>query len=86
VAASPLLTTLGLHPSPHPLSLGEFIAADPTGLTDVPGVWVAGNVTDLTAQVVTAAAGGAAAAAAINADLIAEDTQRAVTGYRSARS
>jgi thioredoxin reductase/SAM-dependent methyltransferase len=82
VASSQVLATLGLRPVPHPLGMGEFIAADPTGLTEVPGVWVAGNVTDLVAQVVTAAAGGVAAAAAINADLIAEDTQRAVTARR----
>src|SRR5215218_6218035 len=80
VASSQVLATLGLHPTAHPLGVGEFIAADPTGLTDVAGVWVAGNVTDLTAQVVTAAAGGVSAAAAINADLIAEDTRHAVTG------
>jgi thioredoxin reductase/SAM-dependent methyltransferase len=86
VASSQVLATLGLHPTTHPLGIGEFIAAGPTGLTEVPGVWVAGNVTDLTAQVVTAAAGGVSAAAAINADLIAEDTERAVTGYRSTRS
>lgn len=44
---------------------------------------MAGNVTDLSAQVITAAAAGlAAAAAAINADLIAEETQQAVTAYR----
>jgi thioredoxin reductase len=86
VASSQVLATLGLVPTAHPLGVGEFIAADPTGLTDVPGVWVAGNVTDLMAQVVTAAAGGVAAAAAINADLIAEDTERAVAGYRGARA
>src|SRR5450755_3413475 len=68
------------------LSRGECIAADATGLTDVPGVWVAGNVTDLTAQVVSAAAGGAFAAAAINADLIAEETRQDVTAYRDLRS
>lgn len=83
VACGQVLATLGLHPTTHPLGLGEFIAADTTGLTDVPGVWVAGNVTDLTAQVVTAAAGGLTAAAAINADLVAEDTQRAVTSHRN---
>ena len=26
--------------------IGEYVPADPTGRTDVPGVWVAGNVTD----------------------------------------
>jgi thioredoxin reductase len=86
VARSQVLATLGLHPSPHPLGVGKYIAADATGLTAVPGVWVAGNVTDLMAQVVTAAAGGVAAAAAVNADLIAEDTQRAVIAYRDRRS
>jgi thioredoxin reductase len=74
VANSGLLTGLGLEPTPHPRGIGESIAADQTGLTAVPGVWVAGNVTDVMAQVVSAAAGGVAAAAAINADLIAEDT------------
>ena len=48
----------------------------------MPGVWVAGNVADLTAQVITAAAQGVAAAAAINADLIAEETERAVANHR----
>jgi hypothetical protein len=39
---------------------------------------VAGNVTDLSAQVGAAAAAGAATAAQINADLVEEDTQRAL--------
>ena len=76
VANSELLATLGLVPTPHPM--GEFIAGDPTGLTAVPGVWVAGNVADLMANVLSSAAAGAAAAAAINADLITEDVERAV--------
>jgi thioredoxin reductase len=85
VARSGVLTSLGLHPVPHPAgaAVGEFIESDQTGLTAVPGVWVAGNVADLQAQVITAAAQGLAAAAAINADLIAEETQRAVDGARA---
>jgi thioredoxin reductase len=86
VARSQLLANLGLHPSPHPLGIGESIAADATGLTDVPGVWVAGNVTDLVAQVVNAAASGASAAAAINADLVAEETRQAVSAARALRA
>ncbi|HEY2126794.1 MAG TPA: NAD(P)/FAD-dependent oxidoreductase [Streptosporangiaceae bacterium] len=74
-----VLATLGLKPTAHPLGVGEYIEADPTGLTAVPGVWVAGNVTDLAAQVGGAAAAGALAGAAINADLVAEEAQRAVT-------
>jgi thioredoxin reductase len=86
VARTQMLSSLGLHPSAHPLGIGEHIAADATGLTEVPGVWVAGNVTDVMAQVVAAAAGGVAVGAAVNADLIAEDTQRAVAAYRDSRS
>jgi thioredoxin reductase len=82
VARSRVLGSLGLHPTAHPLGIGESIAADATGLTEVPGVWVAGNVTDLMAQVVGAAAGGAMVAAAVNADLIGEETRRAVAAYR----
>ena len=81
VARSELLTTLGLIPTPNPM--GEFIAADPTGLTAVPGVWVAGNVADLMANVLSSAAAGAAAAAAINADLITADVERAVEERRT---
>ena len=80
VARSELLTDLGLVPTTNPM--GEFIAADPTGLTAVPGVWVAGNVADLMANVLSSAAAGAAAAAAINADLITEDVERAVDVHR----
>jgi thioredoxin reductase len=79
-ARSDFLATLGLEPTPHPQ--GAFIAADPSGLTAVPGVWVAGNVSDLRAQVLAAAAGGAAAAVAINTELIEEDTESAVTARR----
>lgn len=75
VANSAVLTGLGLEPTAHPMGVGESVAADPTGLTEVPGVWVAGNVTDVMAQVMSSATGGASAAAAINADLIAEDTK-----------
>ena len=42
-----------------------------------PGQWVAGNVTDLMAQVGAAAAAGAGAATQINADLVSHDTHQA---------
>jgi glycine/D-amino acid oxidase-like deaminating enzyme len=48
------------------------------------GVWVAGNITDLSAQVGTAAAAGALAGAMINADLVAEETRDAVAASRQA--
>jgi thioredoxin reductase len=78
VARSEVLRSIGLHPSKHPTG-GEYIAAkDATGQTDVPGVWVAGNVTDLSATVIAAAAQGTLAGATINADLVAEDTRCAL--------
>jgi thioredoxin reductase len=76
VARAGFLAALGLRAAEHPSGLGEHIPADPAGRTDAPGVWVAGNVTDLAAQV------GAAAAAQINADLVAEETRQAVAAYR----
>ncbi|HEX5812934.1 MAG TPA: NAD(P)/FAD-dependent oxidoreductase [Pseudonocardia sp.] len=82
VARAGFLDGLGLRAIEHPNGVGEYIPADPTGQTEAPGVWVAGNVTDLTAQVGAAAAGAATAAARINADLVMEETQAAVAAMR----
>ena len=78
VARTGFLAGLGLTTVPHPSGMGEHLAADPAGRSDVPGVWLAGNVTDLSAQVGAAAAAGASAAAQVNYDLVVEDTRRAV--------
>jgi thioredoxin reductase len=73
------LAAIGLRPVAHPGGIGEYLpGVDPSGRTDVPGVWVAGNVTDPMAQVGASAAGGAMAGARINADLVDEETRRAV--------
>ena len=85
VARSGVLESLGLAAADFEMRgtvLGRHIPADPAGATAVPGVWVAGNVTNLGATVVVAAAGGQAAGAAINLDLIAEETRVAVGAYR----
>jgi len=63
--------------------IGTYVAADPSGATAVPGVWVAGNVADLMAQVIGAAAAGLMVGAAVNANLIAEDIERAVAARRN---
>lgn len=76
VARAGAFAGIGIETTPHPA--GEFIAAEPTGSTSVPGVWVAGNATDLSAQVSMAAAEGARAAQHINADLVMEDADTAV--------
>jgi thioredoxin reductase len=70
---------LGLPIEEHPMGIGTFVPAeDPSGRTAVPGVWVAGNVTDPMAQVITSAAAGLGAGAAINMDLVTEDAANAV--------
>ena len=74
---------LGLVPVAHPSGVAEHLATDAQGRTGADGVWAAGNVTDPTAQVGASAAAGAAAAAQINADLVMEDTGRAVAARRA---
>ena len=59
-----------------------WVVADRTGRTSVPGVWVAGNVANPRAQVITAAGEGSAAAIAINADLVDEDVAAALRDFR----
>lgn len=73
---------LGLRIQQHPSGMGEYVETDADGATGVPGVWAAGNVADLRAQVLSSAAAGAAAAVAINSDLMAEELQAAVAAYR----
>jgi thioredoxin reductase len=76
VARAAAFSGIGIETAEHPM--GSYIAADQAGRTAVPGVWVAGNATDLSAQVSAASADGARVAAQINADLVVEDTDRAV--------
>jgi len=85
VARSQVLESLGLPAadlSEDGHVVGSSVAADADGRTEVPGVWVAGNVTDLAAQVMAAAASGVRAAASLNADLVDEDVEAAVRERR----
>ncbi|WP_199442266.1 NAD(P)/FAD-dependent oxidoreductase [Umezawaea beigongshangensis] len=85
-ARADVLVQLGLELAEQRVGdqvLGTFVPAGPTGATAVPGVWVAGNVADLRAQVISAAASGLTAAADLNADLVAEDTRLAVAAHRA---
>jgi thioredoxin reductase len=64
--------------------VGLHVPAEPlTGRTDVAGVWVAGNVTEMTAQVGASASAGAMAGAHINADLVMAEADSAVNASRS---
>ncbi|WP_329026261.1 NAD(P)/FAD-dependent oxidoreductase [Streptomyces sp. NBC_00690] len=71
------LDGLGLPLEDVPGGMGRRFASGTAGTTEVPGVWVAGNVTDPTAQVGASAAAGALAGAHINADLAVADTEAA---------
>src|SRR3954447_6131150 len=82
-----LLSALGLEAEERlrdGVPFASAVPAGPTGATAVPGVWVAGNVADPTAQVIVAAAAGLMAAAHLTVDLVEEDTQRAVQAHRHA--
>ncbi|GAB3806184.1 FAD-dependent oxidoreductase [Micromonospora zhanjiangensis] len=83
------LEPLGLKPVDVELGghvIGSQLPVDPTGATAVPGVWAAGNVADVRAQVIVSAAAGLTAGAAINADLIAEETRAALAAHRRTRA
>ncbi len=58
-----------------------WVATDTTGHSTVPGLWVAGNLANPRAQVITAAGEGSATAIAINADLVDEDVRNAVRDF-----
>ncbi|MEV0670968.1 NAD(P)/FAD-dependent oxidoreductase [Mycobacterium sp. NPDC050441] len=60
-----------------PGGMGRSFVTGMAGTTDVPGVWVAGNATDLAAQVGAAAAAGALAASHMAANLAIADTNAA---------
>ncbi|WP_420000201.1 NAD(P)/FAD-dependent oxidoreductase [Streptomyces boninensis] len=72
------LDGLKLPTADLPGDMGRSFASGMAGTTEVPGVWVAGNATDLMAQVGAAAAAGAQAGAHINAALATADTDAAL--------
>ncbi len=81
------LDDLGLHEEVQrdgAVVSGTFVPAD-TGVTDVPGLFVAGNLADPAAEVVTAASSGLRAATAVNVDLVQEDVDAAVARRRGER-
>jgi thioredoxin reductase len=80
-ARADLVAALGLEPVERVVDghvVGSFVPAEPTGATAVPGLWVAGNITDIMAQVISSAAAGLMTGAAINGDLVEEDVRLAI--------
>jgi thioredoxin reductase len=70
VAQDSLLTPLGYDPA----------KTLPGGQSNVPGIWVAGNLSNAMAHLIVAAGEGAVAAAGINRDLVQAETAAAVAG------
>ena len=72
VANADLLAPLGagvVDQGMHGAVRGSRVPAGPAGLTEVPGIWVAGNVADISAPVMASAVQGLDAGAALNIDL-----------------
>jgi thioredoxin reductase len=85
-ARAELLAPLGVEPSEIRVDgylLGTQVIANAVGATAAAGVWAAGNVASIPAQVVSSAAAGFAAAASINSDLVASDAYLALEAYRN---
>lgn len=74
------LEALGLETETIPP--GTYLKADDTGHTNVPGVWGAGNVIDLTLQVSECASQGARVAITLNNELIFADAEAALATSR----
>jgi thioredoxin reductase/protein-L-isoaspartate O-methyltransferase len=79
------LAGLGIEPTPfemHGAVLGSVVAVEPTGATAVPGVFAAGNATDVSMTLMASAAHGNRVGAWINAELAGADAARAVRERR----
>ncbi|MEU9454814.1 NAD(P)/FAD-dependent oxidoreductase [Streptomyces sp. NPDC048277] len=79
VARAGFLDGLGLTVREHPMGVGEQVQVDGSGFTGVPGVWAAGNVSDVLAGVPAAMAAGVTAAATIHMDLLTADAKSAAS-------
>ena len=79
------LGPLGIEPTPFEMAgavLGSVIAVEPTGGTAVPGIFAAGNATDISMTLMASAAHGNRVGAWINAELANADATKAVEALR----
>jgi thioredoxin reductase len=85
-ARADFLAALGIEPQPvemHGVAYGSVIRIEPNGATGVPGIFAAGNATDISMTLLASAAHGNRVGAWINAELAAEDAARAVAEHRA---
>ncbi len=79
------LGPLGIEPKPfemNGITFGSVIDVEPSGATAVPGIFAAGNATDIAMILIASAAHGTRVGAWINADLANADAAKAVTERR----
>lgn len=69
-ANSELFEQLGGTVVEDPSGMGSTIPTDPTGRTDIPGVWAVGNSADMSAMIGASAASGVKTGAMVNYELI----------------
>lgn len=65
-----VFTQLGGTVVEDPSGMGSSIPTDPTGRTEIPGVWAVGNIADMSAMLGASAASGVRTGAMINYELI----------------
>ena len=80
------LAALGIELVDHPSGLGQVVAVDAMGVTNVPGVSAVGNVTDPSQQLLQAAAQGSRTAGLLSLDLVHDDIARVRRSQDDARS
>ncbi len=76
------LEDLGLRLEELPAGMGSKVVTGNAGAAEVPGVWVAGNAAEPSAQVGAAAAGGALAGGHLHGMLVMADADAAVAARR----
>ena len=79
------LSPLGVTPEPFEMGgavHGSVLAVSPTGATAVPGLYAAGNATDISMTLMASAAHGMRVGAFINAELAGADAGAAVAARR----
>lgn len=85
-ARADFLAPLGIEPKPFEMNgvaFGSVIEIDPSGATNVTGIFAAGNATDISMTLLASAAHGNRVGAWINAELATEDAIRAVAERRA---
>ena len=81
------LGPLGIEPKPFEMNgvaFGSVIDVEPTGATAVPGIFAAGNATDIAMILIASAAHGTRVGAWINAELASADATKAARERRGA--